>query len=93
MRSAGGPRRYDRAMANELPDDVDGLDRIEGALKDVERALRRLDDGTYQTCEACGGPIDESVLAQGATRRRCANHGVAPEAVDRAGVGPSGDPA
>ena len=32
-------------------------DRSRDALEDVERALGRIDDGTYGTCEACGRQI------------------------------------
>jgi len=31
-------------------------------LDQIERALRRLDDGTYGTCERCGKPIPEERL-------------------------------
>ena len=30
---------------------------LETGLERVERALAKLDDGTYGTCDACGGPI------------------------------------
>jgi RNA polymerase-binding protein DksA len=31
---------------------------VQGMLRMVEEALRKLDAGTYGTCERCGGPID-----------------------------------
>ncbi len=31
---------------------------LQGTLRMVEEALRRLEAGTYGTCERCGGPID-----------------------------------
>jgi RNA polymerase-binding protein DksA len=31
---------------------------VQGMLRMVEDALRKLDAGTYGTCERCGGPID-----------------------------------
>jgi DnaK suppressor protein len=31
---------------------------LEARLERVERALEKLRDGTYGTCDACGGPID-----------------------------------
>ena len=34
--------------------DLDVLGAIELELADVSRALERLDEGTYGTCEACG---------------------------------------
>jgi DnaK suppressor protein len=31
-------------------------------LSQVERALQRLDDGTYGVCESCGNPIGKARL-------------------------------
>src|SRR3546814_16665656 len=50
------------------------LDRVEGELADVERALARLDEGTYGTCEACGAPIDDARLESDPVTRLCAAH-------------------
>ena len=45
------------------------LDLAERQLQDVERAVSRLDAGTYGTCEACGAPIPvERLEARPATR-------------------------
>lgn len=33
------------------------LEQIEAEIADVERALAKLDEGKYGTCEACGKPI------------------------------------
>ena len=53
----------------EREKDLSILERIEAELNDVEHALRRLDEGTYGTCEACGKPIGEERLeAMPATR-------------------------
>ena len=32
--------------------------RLESRLERVERALAKIDDGTYGACDACGKPID-----------------------------------
>ena len=49
--------------------DLSILDQVETDLADIEHALRRLDDGTYGTCEACGKPVgDERLEAMPATR-------------------------
>ena len=32
--------------------------RLESRLERVDRALEKLEDGTYGTCDACGGAID-----------------------------------
>jgi RNA polymerase-binding transcription factor DksA len=43
-------------------------------LDDVDRALDRLSDGTYRSCEACGDELTDEQLAAAPTRRRCAAH-------------------
>lgn len=49
--------------------DLSILEQVEAELADVEHALRRLDEGTYGTCEACGRPIgDERLEALPAAR-------------------------
>jgi len=64
----------------EIPES-DGVDdeRIEAeslreALDDVERALARLDDGTYGTCEVCGVELEDPDLAETPQLRTCAQH-------------------
>jgi RNA polymerase-binding protein DksA len=53
----------------EREKDLSILERVDGQLMDVDHALRRLDDGTYGTCEVCGRDIDEDRLrARPATR-------------------------
>jgi RNA polymerase-binding transcription factor DksA len=47
------------------------LDTIETDLADVELSLARLDADTYFTCERCGRPLPESVLAERPTARTC----------------------
>lgn len=45
--------------------DLGILEAVEGELAEVERALQRIDEGAYGTCEACGRPIgDERLEAQ-----------------------------
>lgn len=46
------------------------LDAIETDLADVERALERLEDGSYWTDEVTGEPIDPSLLAEHPAARR-----------------------
>ena len=54
--------------------DVETLAAIEVELADVARALERLDEGTYGTCEACGAELADAVLAEAPASRRCAEH-------------------
>ena len=55
----------------EREKDLAILESIESELADVEHALRRLDDGTYGVCEACGRPIDEERLEALPATRLC----------------------
>ena len=48
------------------------LAQVEGDLAGVERAMARLDEGTYDTCEVCGGPIGDERLQATPFALRCA---------------------
>jgi RNA polymerase-binding transcription factor DksA len=43
-------------------------------LDDVDRALERLSEGSYGSCETCGAPILGAHLADDPTRRVCEQH-------------------
>ena len=43
-------------------------------LHEIEVAERRVADGTYGTCETCGEPIADELLAANPSRRTCAAH-------------------
>jgi RNA polymerase-binding transcription factor DksA len=61
-------------VATELFDrerDLSILETVEAELADVEHALRRLDEGSYGTCEACGKPIGEERLEALPATRFC----------------------
>lgn len=63
------------AEAEAEADDYETLVRsAEAVLDAVDGALRRLDDGTYGTCEACGGPIADDLLASTPTTATCERH-------------------
>lgn len=49
------------------------LDAIERDLADVERALGRLEDGSYWTDEVTGRPIPNDELARNPIGRRAPN--------------------
>ena len=73
--SLGELSSYDQHQADvgtetfEREKDLSILEQVEAELADVEHALRRLDDGTYGTCEVCGKTIpDERLEAMPATR-------------------------
>ena len=54
---------YDQHQADlgtetfEREKDFSILEQLEAELDDLDRALRKLDEGTYGTCEACGKEI------------------------------------
>jgi len=60
-----------------VPDDADRLAllaAIDADLEGVERALARLDEGTYGTCEVCGQALGDERLAADPLARRCDQH-------------------
>jgi RNA polymerase-binding protein DksA len=44
---------------------------LEASLRDVNKALERMKDGSYGTCKYCGKPIDEKRLMARATSTSC----------------------
>jgi RNA polymerase-binding transcription factor len=50
------------------------LARSAAVLDGVDRAMERLSEGTYGTCETCGAPIPESELEHEPTRHTCPEH-------------------
>ncbi len=47
------------------------LDQSHRHLSELDRSLRRLDEGGYGTCETCGGPIGDDRLAARPTALTC----------------------
>lgn len=60
--------------AFEREKDFSILDRVQDELNDVERALKRLDEGTYGTCQACGTAIGDERLEAVPAARFCIEH-------------------
>jgi RNA polymerase-binding transcription factor DksA len=58
----------------EREKDISILEQVDAELADVEHALRRLDDGTYGTCEFDGKPIPEERLEAMPAARFCVEH-------------------
>ena len=81
----------------EREKDFSILEQVEAELADVEHALRRLDDGTYGTCEVCGKVIPDERLEAIPTARLCLEHQAEAErevrmAGERVDVGPGQAP-
>jgi RNA polymerase-binding transcription factor len=58
----------------EREKDLSILEQVDAELADVEHALKRLDDGTYGTCEFDGKPIPEERLEAMPAARFCLEH-------------------
>jgi DnaK suppressor protein len=52
---------------------------IRSRMDQVERAMERLDEGTYGRCEACGGDIGDERLTAVPATRFCLDHQVTAE--------------
>jgi RNA polymerase-binding transcription factor DksA len=63
----------------EREKDLSILEQVDAELADVEHALKRLDDGTYGTCEVDGKPIPEERLEAMPAARLCMEHQVEAE--------------
>ncbi len=91
--SSGELSSYDQHNADmgtetfEREKDLSILEQVEAELADVEHALRRLDEGTYGTCEIDGKPIPEERLEAVPAARLCLEHQARAEREVRAGVG------
>ena len=78
--SVGEISSYDQHQADmgtetfEREKDLSILEQVEAELADVEHALRRLDEGTYGTCEVCGKPIPDDRLEAMPAARLCLAH-------------------
>jgi RNA polymerase-binding transcription factor len=58
-----GDHLADSATETFMRELDDGLGENAGhVLEEIEAALRRIEEGTFGTCEACGGPIGEERL-------------------------------
>ncbi|MHB1487632.1 MAG: TraR/DksA C4-type zinc finger protein [Acidimicrobiales bacterium] len=51
--------------------DISIYEQVAAELADVERALKRLDEGSYGNCEACGRPIEAARLEALPAARFC----------------------
>ncbi len=58
----------------DRPVDLDRLARVEAEVAEVERALSRLDEGIYGSCEVCGAELDAELLARLPVARDCGGH-------------------
>jgi RNA polymerase-binding transcription factor DksA len=62
------------SMAVDRLTDVSAQQYLLAMLEDIRQARRRVADGTYGTCEACGKPIPEDRLEARPWAVRCVQH-------------------
>ena len=55
----------------QFSDNLSLEDELEKALRDVESALKTIDNGTYGTCKYCGQQIDERRILARPTSTSC----------------------
>lgn len=64
----------DQFLQRQSDDVIQALaQRLEVEVEEVERALRRLDDGVYGRCERCAGAIGQARLVALPAAARCAD--------------------
>jgi DnaK suppressor protein len=61
-------------VAAELGENKALLNQLNEQLADIERALAKMDEGTYGLCEQCGEPIAEARLEAMPATRFCIKH-------------------
>lgn len=61
-------------VAAEMGENKVLYDQLRRDLDDIEKALARMDDGTYGTCEVCGTTIGEARLEVMPSTRVCIDH-------------------
>lgn len=78
----GGPTRSELSAHDQHPADQGTetvemeqsqslLEQVETSLGEIEHALRRVSEGTYGRCEACGRPIGDDRLDARPAARYC----------------------
>ncbi|MGB3762268.1 MAG: TraR/DksA C4-type zinc finger protein [Ornithinimicrobium sp.] len=63
------------AMAVDRMSAVTAHDSLGVGLKQVQRALDKLDEGTYGFCDECEAPIGDGRLEARPSSTRCVKHG------------------
>jgi len=58
----------------ELVTNVPLVEELEKRRKEIDKALKRMDEGKYGLCEECGEPIDEDRLEANAAATTCVAH-------------------
>ena len=73
----GSPVSFGKRVGDGTTEAVERLNKVgtarelEALLADVDRALEKLDDGTYGHCDVCGGAIEPARLEARPSSVRC----------------------
>lgn len=71
---SGGDSPDDNAAeVSEYADELSVENRLEEEIRDVEKALKAIEDGTYGICKYCNEPIDEKRLEARPASSSCIN--------------------
>lgn len=58
----------------EREKDLSILESVQASLDDLDKAVRRLEQGTYGACESCGKPVGDERLDAVPSARFCLEH-------------------
>ncbi len=57
----------------ELATNIASMNVLRDRLRGIEKALKKIDDGTYGACEKCGGKISLKILGVNPDSKLCKN--------------------
>jgi RNA polymerase-binding transcription factor DksA len=61
-------------VETKAAEDIRRLEAIDGELTGMDAALRRLDEGSYGTCEVCGAALSPDAIERDPLAVRCPDH-------------------
>jgi DnaK suppressor protein len=70
----GADRNDNADIIEDMGDNSAALNELEGRLQLVEKALDKIEDGTYGVCEACGEEIEADRLKANPAATTCKVH-------------------
>ena len=70
----GADRNDNADIIEDMQDDNASMNELEGRLNTVIAALKKIEDGTYGTCDACNEPIEKERLNANPAATTCMAH-------------------
>lgn len=71
FKDIGNEEGDNAAEVAQFSDNLSMEEELEKAIRDIESALKMIEDGTYGTCKYCKQPIDERRLLARPTSSSC----------------------